>query len=307
MASYLRPSTLAEALDALAAGLSEGRPRTLLAGATDHFPVRVGRVTDDDVVDISGLADHRDIAAVAGPAGGRGWWIPAGATWTGLVETPLPAAFDGLKLAARAIGGLQIQNRATIVGNVSNASPAADGVPVLLTLDSWVELASVRGTRRLPLAAFVTGNRTTERAPDELVTGLFVPDPAAGPGLEARSTFLKLGARAYLVISIAMVAAVLVVDGQGRIASARLAVGACSAVAQRLPSLEAALVGRVLEPGMGAALVRAEHVAGLTPIDDVRASAAYRREAARVLVARALDALAAGPAGSGQASPYRAR
>ena len=111
MASYLRPSLLTEALDALASGVAEGRPRVLVAGATDHYPARVGRVTDDDVVDLSGLAELRTIAAVDG-----GWWIPAGATWTSLVETPLPPCFDGLKLAARAIGGLQIQNRATACG-----------------------------------------------------------------------------------------------------------------------------------------------------------------------------------------------
>ena len=289
MASYLRPASLAEALDALAMGVAEGRPRTLLAGATDHYPARVGRVTDDDIVDLSGLDGLAAILAVEG-----GWRIPAGATWTGLVETPLPPAFDGLKLAARAIGGLQIQNRATLVGNVCNASPAADGVPVLLALDAEVELASVRGVRRMPLEAFVTGNRSTQRAPDELVTGLFVPDPAAGAGLGARSTFLKLGARAYLVISIAMVAAVLVVDVDGRIESARVAVGACSAVAQRLPTLEGELRGRAAAPGL-AALVRTEHLARLSPIDDVRAPAAYRLEAARVLVGRALEALVAEP------------
>jgi CO/xanthine dehydrogenase FAD-binding subunit len=287
MASYLRPVSVAEALDALAAGVAEGRPRALVAGATDHYPARVGRVTDDDVVDLSGLESLRAVRAVDG-----GWWIPAGATWTALVETPLPACFDGLKLAARAIGGLQIQNRATIVGNVCNASPAADGVPVLLALDAEVELASVNGSRRMPIADFVTGNRVTERKPDELVAGLFVPDPAAGEGRVAGSTFLKLGARAYLVISIAMVAAVLVRDAGGRITSARVAVGACSAVARRLPALEAELRGRLAAPGLGA-LVRPAHLAQLSPIDDVRAPAGYRREAAGILVARALEALAA--------------
>ena len=280
MASYLRPTALPEALEALALGLAEGRPRVIVAGATDHFPARVGRVVDEEILDVTAIAGSRGIGALDG-----GWWIPAGTTWTDLVETPLPPIFDGLKRAARAVGGLQIQNRGTIVGNVCNASPAADGTPNLLCLEAVVELASARGTRRLPIGQFVTGNRATLRAQDELVTGLFVPDP--GPG---SSTFLKLGSRAYLVISIAMVGAVLIQDAAGRIALARVAVGACSAVAQRLPALEAELVGREVAPGLGR-LVQAEHLAALTPIDDVRGTAAYRRAAAEVLVRRALEEL----------------
>lgn len=296
MASYLRPAELPEALEALALGVAEDRPRVIVAGATDHYPARVGRVVDDEILDLSGLAALRGIAEVEG-----GWRIGAGATWTDLVERPLAPSFDGLKRAARAIGGLQVQNRATIVGNVCNASPAADGIPNLLALEAAVELACVRGSRRVTVGEFVTGNRTTLREPDELVSGLFVPDPlapggaqgagGADAGLVASSTFLKLGARAYLVISIAMVAAVVVRDQDGRIASARLAVGACSAVAQRLAALEAELAGRRLEPGIGD-IVRVEHVASLRPIDDVRGTAAYRREAARVLVRRALEELA---------------
>ena len=286
MASYLRPIEVSEALAALAAGVVEGRPRVVVAGATDHYPARLGRVVDQEILDLSGLAGLREIREFDG-----GWWLPAGATWTDLVERPLPPWFDGLKRAARAVGGLQVQNRGTIVGNLCNASPAADGIPNLIALNAVVELASVRGTRRVPAAAFVTGNRQTVRAPDELVTGLFVPDPAVGDGLRARSTFLKLGARAYLVISIAMVAAVLVRDARGRIISARMAVGACSVVAQRLWVLEAELVGRPLVPGIGN-VVRPGHLAELAPIDDVRAPADYRREAAGVLVRRALEELA---------------
>lgn len=286
MASYLRPASLPEALAALAAGVAEGRPKIVVAGATDHYPARVGRVADEEVLDISGLAGSREPEETD-----DGWWIPAGVTWTDLVELPLPPAFDGLKRAARTVGGLQVQNRGTVVGNLCNASPAADGLPNLLALDAVVELATARGTRQVPVSSFVTGNRRTVRQPDELVTGLLVPDPERGGGAAASSTFLKLGARAYLVISIAMVAAVLVRDARSRITSARIAVGACSPVARRLPELEAALAGRRLEPGIGRA-VEAAHLAGLAPIDDVRASAAYRREAAEVLVRRALEDLA---------------
>jgi len=289
MGTYARPTALEAALDVLDTGLRSGRPPVIVAGATDHYPARVGRVVDEDVLDVSGLDGTRHIQPIDG-----GWWIPAGVTWTELVESPLPAAFDGLKHAARAVGGLQIQNRGTVVGNVCNASPAADGMPNLLALDAAVELASWRGTRRLPIGEFVTGNRATLRGPDELVTGIFVPDPRGGAqDGEATSVFLKLGSRAYLVISIVMVAAVVVRDSGDRITSARIAVGACSPVARRLPALEAALEGQALRPGIAELVIEA-HLGQLAPIDDVRGSAGYREHAALVLVRRALEELAAG-------------
>ncbi len=285
MAAYLRPSRLDEALGALATPGPGGAPWVVVAGATDHYPARVGRLPDEDVLDVTAIAGLRDIAEIHG-----GWWIGALTTWTDLVEAPLPPQFDGLKQAAVAIGGLQIQARGTIAGNVCNASPAADGMPNLLALDAEVELASGRTSRRVPIGAFVTGNRRTTRAPDELVTGLFVPGPLTGATV--RSTFEKLGSRAYLVISIAMVGAVVELSPDRLIARARIAVGACSEVAQRLPELEAGLVGRRAARAT-AAMVRPEHLAQLTPIDDVRGTAAYRRDAALTAVRRALGRILA--------------
>ena len=281
MAAFLRPAQLDEALGALAAGAPGGAPWVVVAGATDHYPGRVGRTPVEDVLDVTAIDGLRGISPVE-----EGWRVGALTTWTDLVEAELPPLFDGLRAAALAIGGLQIQARATVVGNVCNASPAADGLPNLLALDAAVELASDRGPRRVPVGEFVTGNRRTVRAPDELVTGLVIP--AALPGTTVRSTFEKLGSRAYLVISIAMVAAVVEIAEDGRIARARVAVGACSEVAQRLTELEVALTGHPAGPET-AQLVRAEHLAGLTPIDDVRGTGAYRREAALALVRRALE------------------
>jgi CO/xanthine dehydrogenase FAD-binding subunit len=117
------------------------------------------------------------------------------------------------------------------------------------------------------------------------VTGLVIPAPL--PGTAARSAFEKLGSRAYLVISIAMVAAVVEVGEDRVISRARLAVGACSEVAKRLPTLESELRGRRAAPGT-AAMVRAEHLASLAPIDDVRGTADYRRDAALTVLRRAL-------------------
>jgi CO/xanthine dehydrogenase FAD-binding subunit len=275
MGRWLRPTRVSDALSALAE-----RRWTILAGGTDHFPVRVGAPRDEDILDISGLAGLRQIERRPG-----GWFLPCGATWTDIAEAGgLPAAFDGLREAARQVGGAQVQNRATLIGNLCNASPAADGVPNLLALDAEVVLESVAGQRSLPVASFVLGNRRTARRPDELVTGVFVP---AMPDT-ARGTFLKLGARRYLVISIVMVAAVLDVGADGTVRDVRISVGSCNAAAVRLPALEAALLGR--SPRRDA--VRAEHLAPLAPIDDVRGSAAYRRDAALELVSRAVEAFA---------------
>ena len=279
--AFLRPTRLDEALGVLAAGAPGGAPWVVVAGATDHYPSRVGRAPVEDVLDVTAIPGLRGVSSIDG-----GWRIGALTTWTDLVEAGLPPLFDGLRAAALAIGGLQIQARATIVGNVCNASPAADGLPNLLAMDAAVELASGRGQRRVPIGAFVTGNRRTVRTADELVTGLFIP--SAMPGTTVRSTFEKLGTRAYLVISIAMVAAVVEVAADGRIARVRVAVGACSEVAQRLPDLEAALAGRPAAPAT-AQLVRPDHVARLTPIDDVRGTGTYRRDAALALVRRTLE------------------
>jgi CO/xanthine dehydrogenase FAD-binding subunit len=278
MASYLRPGHLEEALGALAT-----MPRTLLAGGTDIFPARVGRAIDDNVLDLAGLPNLREISTDDGICR-----IPALATWTDLLRHDLPPRFDGLNAAARSIGGVQIQNRGTICGNLCNASPAADGLPNLMALDARVELTSVGGRREVPVGEFVVGNRRTLRRTDELVTAILVPNPEA----EARSAFVKLGARAYLVISIAMVAAVIELGIDGRIMAARIVVGACSEVPQRLPAAEARLIGRVPSRDLAHQIVAAD-LAGLTPIDDVRAPAAYRREAALVLVRRAVAELAA--------------
>jgi CO/xanthine dehydrogenase FAD-binding subunit len=275
----LRPATLAEALGALADG---DEPRLVLCGGTDVYPAHVTRPIERPVVDISRVDGLRGISRT----GDGGWRIGATTTWTDLADaSTLPPAFDGLRAAARAVGGRQIQNAGTVAGNIVNASPAADGTPNLLAHDASVEVASAaRGTRLLPLASFVTGYRATALAPDELVTAVLVPaiDPAA------RSAFLKLGSRAYLVISIVSVAAV-VVARDGIVTDARVAVGACSPVPLRLVGLEAALVG--VAAGSAAQVVRPEHLDGLSPIDDVRAPAAYRGDATLVLVRRAIDAV----------------
>ena len=273
---FARPTEMDEALALLASGKWD-----VLSGGTDYYPGLRDEPPSAPILDISAIEGLRGITR-----GERGWRIGALATWTDIIRADLPAAFDGLKLAAREVGSVQIQNRATLAGNLCNASPAADGVPPLLTLDASVELASREGRRAIPLAEFILGNRQTALSAGEMVTAIIVP-VSAGQGA---SSFLKLGARKYLVISIAMVAARLTVEA-GRITEAAVAVGACSAVAQRLAGLEADLIGRSVDEINSA--VTAENMAMLSPISDVRAPEGYRREAAAELVQRVLrEALA---------------
>jgi CO/xanthine dehydrogenase FAD-binding subunit len=281
---YLRPETLADALDALAAFGEGAEPRLVLCGGTDVYPAHATRPIERPVLDISRVDGLRGIAQVPG----GGWRIGATTTWMDIAEASvLPAAFDGLRAAARQVGGRQIQNAGTVAGNIVNASPAADGTPNLLALDASVEVASAaRGVRLVPLASFLAGYRATILAPAELVTAVVVP----AIDDRARSVFEKLGSRAYLVISIVSVAAVAVVR-EGLVAEARVVVGACSPVPLRLGSLEAALSGVPAE--RAANVVRAEHLDGLSPIDDVRGPAAYRRDAALTLVRRAVAGVTA--------------
>jgi xanthine dehydrogenase small subunit len=281
MVAYHRPTTVEEALAIRAAG-----PVVVLAGGTDVYPAKAARagwgdMRHADILDISAVPGLRGIAEDA-----DGWRIGALTTWTDIVRADLPPVFDGLKLAAREIGGVQIQNRGTLAGNICTASPAGDGAPNLLALAASVELASREGRRMVPMAAFIDGYRHTACRSDEIVTAILLPRQSAA----ARSHFLKLGARRYLVISIVMAAGVIELDAASRIAAARLAIGSCSAVPQRLHALEAALTAQ--PPATAADLVAASHLECLAPIEDIRGSAAYRRDAALAVTRDLLRALA---------------
>src|SRR6478736_5417792 len=196
-----------------------------------------------------------------------------------LCREHLPVLVD----AAATIGAAQIQNRGTLGGNIANASPAGDTLPVLLALDASFALVSARGERTVPASEFWTGYRTTALAPDELVARIHVP---FAPGREVR--FRKVGTRRAQSIS-KVVMAVAWSDGAGASAQAhewrdvRVAVGSVSATTVRATATEAAMEGRA--PNPESADLAAETLAGeLHPIDDVRSTAEYRRVvAARVL------------------------
>lgn len=267
------PKSLEHALELLSR-----TPMPILAGGTDFFPALRDAAAPDKLLDVSRLQALRGIQRTA-----TGWRLGAATTWSEIIREPLPPVFNTLKEAAREVGSVQIQNAGTLAGNLCNASPAADGVPPLLTLNARVELASVRGTRQLPLQEFILGPRLTARSDDELLTAIHVPDIQNG----ACSQFVKLGARRYLVISIVMASIVLVADEQGRLSDVRVAVGACSAVARRLSRLEAVLQGQSLYADLQP-LVNSSLFNELEPIDDVRGSADYRLQVVQQLVRRLL-------------------
>jgi CO/xanthine dehydrogenase FAD-binding subunit len=273
---YARPSNLDDAL-----GLLVESGARVIAGGTDVYPGAGDSPLQADYVDVSDISALRGVSV-----DGACVRIGGATTWSDIARADLPAAFDALKVAARDVGAVQIQNRGTIAGNLCNASPAADGAPPLLILDAAVELASRRGTRRLALDVFIKGARRTLLAPDEVMTAIITPLPSP----TMRSAFFKLGARRYLVISIAMVAVALDVV-EGIVRDARIAVGACSAVAQRIRQAERLLIGAPAGPNLGR-LIEADDLAHLAPIDDIRASADYRRDAALTLLRRAIDACA---------------
>jgi len=272
---YLQPEILADALTALSQA-----PLVPLAGGTDFYPARVGRSVSHGVLDLSRVTELRGIERSA-----SAWRLGSLTTWSDMRRAVLPPALRALQSAAAEIGGVQVQNAGTLGGNLCNASPAADGVPALLALDAQVELCSVRGTRILPLQAFILGKQRTARAPDELLTAIRLP--AFGP--RTRSTFHKLGARRYLVISIAAVAARVDLDENGDVAGAAVAVGACSEVAQRLTGLESRMMG--LPAGALRDIACAQDLDALSPRADVRGSVAYRRDAVLQLLRRALEEL----------------
>jgi len=274
---YFRPKTLLEATQTLA-----GEQAQILSGGTDFFPALGERRVQGAVMDVSGIAELKGVTR-------EGNYLRIGGltTWSEIIVAPLPRYLDALKLAAQEVGGVQIQNRGTIAGNLCNASPAADGVPPLLALNAEVELSSLQGTRHIPLSDFIVGNRKTLRRYDEILSYVLVPLDLE----HAASTFLKLGARRYLVISIAMVAVALQTDAKGTISDARVAVGSCSVKAQRLTELERDLIGASARPRLGS-IAQDKHLGVLSPIDDVRATAGYRLSAARTLIARALDTCA---------------
>ena len=276
--TFLRPTNAKQALSLL-----DQYQGQILAGGTDLYaladaPVQLAKKALLDITEVTTWAsiDNRSDSL----------WIGAGVKLAQLRDATLPSCCHALQQACGMVGGSQFQNRGTLVGNVCNASPAADTVPPLMALNAVIEVASVTGTRRVPIGDFILAPRRVDLAANEMVTGISLVLNSN----RQLSYFNKLGGRKYLVISIAMVAVNITIDEQLTVISIGIAVGACSAVAQRLVMLEGDCLGLPVQ--QLAAKVEARHVQDLNPLDDLRASAHYRRQSVVHLLRGAFTILA---------------
>lgn len=273
----LMPRTLAEALDALSDAAPDAWP---LAGGTNLVvDMRGGRVKPRLVVDLGALNELKGIRREGGyiVVGGR-------TSIDEVLRSRLLAEHCRVIVeAASVFANPLVRNRATIGGNLADASPAADMAPPLLTLGAVVELLSKTGSRRLPLQDFFVHVRRTARRPDELIAAIRWPVPATGCG-----AFQKLGLRQADAISVVSVAATVERDEAGICREAHIALGAVAPTPIRARKAEELLCGRELTPEL---LAEAGRVAAaeVSPIDDLRGSAGYRRRVAEVLVRRTLS------------------
>ncbi len=268
MSTFARPGSVDEMLQ-----LMESEDCAPIAGATDIYPAAVGSRLVGGFVDLSGIVELRGIERRADV-----WRIGATTTWTDILNADLPDFMVALQQCAAQIGGVQIQNVATIAGNLVTASPAGDSIPVLLSMDARVELARKGNTRSLPLEQFIVGYRETALEPGEVMTAIEVPHLES-----ARSSFRKLGSRSHLVISIVMVSAVVRMR-DGVVSEVGISVGACSPVACRILGLEDELQGA--PPDEIERIVDNYVFDELAPIDDIRATASYRQRVVPCLVRR---------------------
>lgn len=276
---FVSPGSVQEACRALATDGSRA-----IAGGTDVIPqLRAGRFQAGTLVDLSHLDGLSGVELCDGEIA-----IGALTTYTALHDSTLLRAHAPLLAEVSAlVGGVQTQNRGTLGGNIANASPAGDSLPPLLVLNALIDLESAAVSRSLPLAEFLLGPGQTALRRGEIIRRVrFAPLP---PG--ARSLFLRLGNRQGMVISVVSAAFVLQLDGTSRVADVRIALGAVAPTPIRCPAAEALLLGQRPEAALidQAAAVAA---AAARPIDDVRASAAYRRHGVDVLVRRGLAQLA---------------
>jgi CO/xanthine dehydrogenase FAD-binding subunit len=271
MTDYARPRDISEAL-----ALRAQHPDWMvLAGGTDlmvnanHRPAPAGILDLWRLPGLGGITATRDHVTIG-----------AGATWYEVENHPaILEHWLPLALAAREIGALQIQARATLGGNVGNSSPVGDSLPVLLALDADLELASVRGKRRVAYKDFCTGYKKTVLAPDELIVSATLPTPTP----RTRTTWRKVGTRRAQSISKVMGSAAIELDA-GIVLSARVALGAVADRPIRIAAVEDAVKG--LAPAHAADAARTALRTAIKPIDDVRSTAAYRLEVAENLVAR---------------------
>ncbi|MBX6356814.1 MAG: FAD binding domain-containing protein [Micromonosporaceae bacterium] len=269
---FLAPRTWEEALAAKA----ERRDALPIAGGTDVMvELNFDRRRPAALLDLTRIGELAEWGS-----DGSVLRIGAGVSYRRLIEE-LGGRLPGLAMAARTVGSAQIRNRGTVGGNLGSASPAGDAHPPLLAAAATVQVASVRGTRRVPVAEFFTGPKRSVLAPDELIEAILVP-PAAGP-----QQFAKVGTRNAMVIAVCSFAISLDRERQ----AVGTGIGSAAPTPVRALAAEQLLAAARWDRPLPEPTVEkfGELVAAAaSPIDDVRATAAYRRRALAVLARRTL-------------------
>jgi len=276
----VRPKTLNDALRAMAA--TNGGPRlTPIAGGTDlYVSLNAGSPPGTRYLDLWGLRELRGVRV-----GRAGVTLGALTTFRDIRDhVVIRKRLPSLAAAAAEVGAWQIQNRATIAGNIANASPAGDSLPVLLAHDAVVHVRSVRGDRAIAFSDLYTGYRALAMAPDELIVAVEIPFPAAG----ARMAFRKVGTRRAQSISKVVFCGVLHARRDGRPDHVRLAWGSVAPVTLRARDAELSLLGALPSPGARDS-ARAALTDDIAPIDDIRSTRDYRVTVAGNLLDRFLQ------------------
>ncbi len=273
---YLRPKNLQEAVEQLG---RYGEEAKILAGGTDLIPmIRDCLITPKTMIDISFLDELRYIRE-------EGDMIKIGAltTHSEILKSPLINGKTGvLAKAEKVLGATQIRNRGTIGGNLCNASPAADTAPPLMVLNAKLKAISVEGERIIPIEEFFTGPRKNALKPNEILVEVQVsPEPE-----KSGSSFIKLGRRRALTLSVVSTAALIVMDGV-KCRDARIALGAVAPTPVRAKETEKLLINKELN-GEVISSAAEKVVEEINPITDIRGSAEYRKEMSKVLTKRCL-------------------
>ncbi|MFA7586781.1 MAG: xanthine dehydrogenase family protein subunit M, partial [Novosphingobium sp.] len=259
---YRAPATVEQAI-ALLAGDPGARP---MSGGTDLIvQMRSGRVVPSSIVDLKRIERLHGIRRFEG-----GFAIGAATPCTALLrDAALAKAWPGVVEAANLIGSVQVRNRATIAGNLCNASPAADSVPALLVAGATAVVAGIAGEREIAVGAIPAGPGRTTLAPDEFVVEIRLPNQS----LRAADAYLRMTPRSEMDIAIAGAGAWLALNADGACVDARIALGAVAPTAKIVPAAGAALVGTSLGDDALARMVEAVRAA-CQPIDDKRGTAA---------------------------------
>ncbi len=278
------PTSLDEALSLLAAHAPE---ITVVAGGTDLMVYLQARVmTLSKALNIWGVDELRGVRV-----DGDELVIGALEPYRGIIASRLVQQHaPTLVAASKTVGAVQIQNRGTLGGNFANASPAADTPPMLLAANATLTLASTRGTRTVESTGFFHGYKQLELRPDELITEVRVPCL----GADERSWFQKVGTRRAQAISKVVMGGRARYAADGTVASVGLAVGSVAAMTVRLPQTEAIITGQRPSAELEEA-VRTSAAAEVTPIDDVRSTAEYRRVVTGNIAARFVRYLMGNP------------